>query len=158
MKKQTITPQTTVMNSKQFLKENYIQGAICPCCSQPVKMYYRSITSAMAYGLMLMCQNNTLGVSIHIEDFFKKIPDLPSSIRGDLPKLKYWGLIKEGGVKGWYTVTEAGLRFVQGKTTVPSHVQIYNNKFYGFVPDKSVNIQDCLKNKFNLSKLMENVL
>lgn len=141
------------------LYEDMEKGTSCPCCGQFVKLYKRPLTSSMAYGLILMYKLKLEW--IHIEDYFKSLPHLPSSIRGDVAKLKYWGLLEarmglrpDGSKRnGYYRVTPKGKEFVEGKTVVPSHVKLYNNKFLGFDNDY-VSIKQSLGKKFNYGELM----
>ena len=84
--------QDSIQQGKDFLKESWRKGAKCPCCGQLVKLYQRKITSAMAYGLILL-HNLQTDDFIHIENWLKE-KNIPSSIRGDFPKLKHWELIK----------------------------------------------------------------
>src|SRR5918993_127727 len=91
----TLTEQTTLRETKNFLNENLDRGCICPACEQTCKRYTRKLTSSMAYGLYLIFKlsNSRDDQWIHIENEFKQL-DVPSAIRGDLPKLRYWGLIE----------------------------------------------------------------
>lgn len=149
----------TITEAKSFLRENWSKGATCPCCQQHVQLYRRPITSAMAAGLILMYHFRKNAFT-HVEDFFKKIK-CPSSIRGDFSKLRYWGLIEENteeeGQEGFYRVTAKGREFVRCEIKVESHIQLYNDKFYGFVGNY-VDIRDCLKTKFDYEKLMAGML
>lgn len=89
----------------------------------------------------------------HVEDFFKK-ENISSSIRGDFPKLRFWGLIEPGVTDGYYRITNKGFLFVECKTKVESNVMLYNNKSYGF-KGKYVDIRECLKKKFDYELLMK---
>lgn len=169
-----ITEESTIKQAKDHMRPLLLEGVKCPCCQQHAQMYQRSITSSMALGLILMYNyekkqrasgeyEDDMPFPIHIESFFKGIKDVPASIRGDIPKLRFWGLIEPmGKVKpdnnphsGDYHVTKKGASFVNNLCTVMSHVNIYNNEAYGFpVKAKEVTIIDALKNKFNYSKLM----
>ena len=98
-----------------------------------------------------------------MENYFKDILDLPSSIRGDCPKLRFWGLIEpvseaalpEDGNpnNGYYRITDLGRKFAEGKVLLQSKVKIYNNKFYGF-SGPEIDVWKALKNKFNYNLLM----
>lgn len=144
---------------RSYLRENFKDGSKCPACGQQVKLYPRKITSAMAYGLILLAQSDNYGF-FHIEDYLKT-QNCPSSIRGDIPKLRHFGLIeKQEGVKedgnkrnGLYRVTERGRMFVKKQTTVQSHVNLYNNTVCGF-SETYIDIEDALTKKFNYSELM----
>ena len=162
-----ITEKSTVREAKDYLLREMNKGAKCPCCNQMVKFYNRPLTSAMAYGLILLYKapaekKDPYGY-VHIEDYFKDL-NVPSSIRGDVPKLRFWGLIApEGSEKesdknpnnGLYKVTDLGRLFVEGNVSVPSHVKLYNNRFFGH-PDgsKHITIIQALKNKFNYEKII----
>jgi len=123
----------------------------------------------MAYGLILISQAPRYLLDaqgyIHIENYFKDLIGVHSSVRGDLPKLRFWGLIqaKEGQKDdgnpstGMYKITTDGELFVANILSVPRIVKIFNNKLYGFDDATDlVNIKDCLKNKFDYTKLMSN--
>ena len=159
MAQQKITLTSTLQQVKDFLRGNYKDGCECPACGQHVKLYERKITSAMAYGLILLCKSGYRDF-FHVEDYLKGT-NCPSSIRGDISKLKYFGLIeredkirKDGSARaGYYRVTEKGINFVKNNTTVPKSVNLYNNKAYGF-SEEHTNIQEALGQKFNYSELM----
>jgi len=153
---------TTLREAKTKLRENLMKGDTCPCCNQPAKMYIRGITSSMAYGLILMAQHSE--DYIHIEDFFKGAVGVPSSIRGDIPKLRFWGLIEpkiepadDGNPNdGSYRVTDLGRNFVNKKINVMDKVKLYNNKFFGFADNaKMISISDAMKNKFNYEEVVK---
>lgn len=138
------------------------EGTICPYCSQFIKLYERTLTSSMAYGLILIYKKQKLDDSyLHIENFFKDINHLPSSIRGDISKLRYWKLLerKEGERKdksrrnGYYKITQRGRLFVENNLKVPSNIKVYNNHFMGF-SGEIISIKEALKNKFSYEKLM----
>ena len=114
----------------------------------------------MAYALILIHKKQTDDF-FHVEDYLKNIPGLPSSIRGDFAKMRLWNLIekneelREDGSNrnGLYKITQRGRNFVQGKTTVKSHVLIYDNRFLGFDGDQ-ISIADALGEKFSYAELM----
>lgn len=161
MEQMTLFPETTVTEVKAFLKENWKKGAKCACCQQDVRLYRRPITSAMSYALILLYRESKVSVFttyVHLENLFKGIPNLPSSIRGDAPKLRYWGLIEQSEKQdGFYRLTNEGKMFVEGIYKVQSHILLYNNKCYGIEGDY-VDVKQCLKNKFNYESLMNGTL
>ena len=157
----------TISEAKASMRPLLRTGVVCPVCNQFVKQYSRSITSSMAYGLVLLnYRAETKGVTNyeHIENLFKVINDLPSSVRGDIPKLRFWGLIEprmddkvDGNPNsGYYRITQQGKDFVNGKIKVLSHVLIYNNKMYGFPPEaKEISIEQAIKNKFDYKSFIK---
>lgn len=153
----------TIGEARQFLIENGEKGTICPCCERIVKIYHRSITSAMAYGIVLIYRyfkNHPNAEWLHIEDYFKTL-DIPSSIRGDVAKLKYWELLegkkglREDGSKrnGYYRMTEKGKMFAQNQLQVPKYMIMANRKCLGF-SDELTYINACFGRKFNYDELM----
>jgi len=91
----------------------------------------------------------------------KNIPDIPSSIRGDVAKLRHWDLIvSEIDVKGdgpgrvgFYGITYKGVDFVKGGEEIPRHVLIYNNQVRGF-SEEYTNIKKALSDRFSYDELM----
>jgi hypothetical protein len=154
---------TSVLTAKIFLKDYREEGAICPCCDQYVRLYRRKITSAMAYGLILLprrCIDNG-GHWIHVENYLKSLSNIPASIRGDIAKLRHFGLIEakqedrdDGSSRnGFYRMTGRGMSFARGKLFAPESVFIYNNKVEGY-SDKQISIHYALGNKFDYDELM----
>jgi len=151
-----------VEEAKEYLKANFRNGVACPCCGQFVKKYSRSITGAMAVGLIHIYKKDTFSF-IHVENYLKDIPNLPASIRGDISKLRFWGLIqKESGIRadgssrnGFYKITHKGAEFVEGRFKVHKHIFLYNNKFLGEdLNSPLITITQCLGKKFDYQELM----
>jgi hypothetical protein len=151
--------QESLVDAKKFLRKNYKDGCTCPACGQFVKAYKRSITSAMAVGLILLYKYSA--DFVHIENFFKSKNDLPSSIRGDISKLCHWGLLEkkpgnreDGSTRnGYYRVTHKGELFVSGHIHVEKYAVLYNQRLLEVEGDY-ITIKDALGNKFNYEKLM----
>jgi hypothetical protein len=157
----------TLGEAKALLRKELKKGADCPCCNRHTQLYSRKITSSMAYALILIYNEGHVHAEpsgfIHLENMFKLIPGLASSVRGDAPKLRFWGLIEpkdesadDGNPSsGLYRITDQGKLFVEGKVLIHSHINVYNNKMYGFSREGAdVNIRQALKDKFNYNELM----
>lgn len=153
----------TLEEAKQYVEDNKEDGVVCPCCSQFAKIYERSITSAMAYGLILVYRNQKSGLApewLHVENYLKK-QEIPSSIRGDFSKLRFWGLVvpkkdvRSDGSKrtGFYKMTSKGVDFVKYRITVPAKVRLFNNEFLGYT-GKEINIGEALGKRFHYMELM----
>lgn len=162
----TKLPDSTLLGeARLYLRTNIRKGVSCPCCTQRVQQYERPITSAMAYGLILLYRHYKknfhpfqINTYVHLESILKETPDIPSSIRGDMSKLKYWDIILPNPDQdGYYKLTDKGIAFIKGEIRVESHAILFNNKFYGF-KGELVGISECLKNKFDFNKLMEGIL
>jgi hypothetical protein len=151
---------TTIAQAKQYLADNNKTGVKCPCCDRLVKVYNRTITSAMAYGLILMHKKGDNDF-FHMEEYLKSIPNTPSSLRGDVPKLRFWGMIQRMDEKredgnpnnGFYKVTDQGRMFCKGEIKVISNLLIYQDKVIGHEGSMTT-IQEALGNKFYYNELM----
>ena len=162
---QDSTDQITIAQARDIMRPKLEKGTVCLCCGQQTRQYKRIITSAMCQGLIYIytdgAEHMTPDGYIHLENFFKDLIGVPSSIRGDLPKCRFWGLLEPRGATreddnpcdGYYKLTQKGKQFVEGKILVRKAVKLYNNKFYGF-HGPEIDIFGAIKNKFNYSRLM----
>ncbi len=145
---------STVMEVREYLNRNVEKGTTCPCCDQTVKMYQNKLTGYMA----------SILIKFYKEDWGKWINPIEqfNTVNGDYAKLRHWGLIEKSKEKpspdkkasGNWRITQAGIDFVKGRTTVSQKVKLYNNKCWGFTGDK-VNIRQALGTKFNFQELMD---
>lgn len=148
---------------REQLAANLDEGEHCGTCLQWAKRYRRPLTSAMAYGLVILSREQLRERKewLHVEQTLKNMPNIPSSIRGDVAKLKHWGLIEpawgkrpDGSTRnGYYRVTDKGFDFIHGRISVPSHVLIYNGESQGLIGDL-VNIRQALGKEFNYNEIM----
>ena len=161
----------TIAEAKQFLRENWKKGTVCPCCNQRVKLYLRKLNSGMALfliGLYRLSKKNAYlpdgkPAWFTNKEVMKEMGINTSSL--DYSVLRHWELIKkkeanEDGVKrqsGYWQLTLAGLSFVQGHFSVKEKVNVYNNKRYGF-SGNLITIKQALGSKFNYTELMEEQL
>lgn len=139
------------------------KGTICPCCNRFDKVYPRKINSSMAWTLMLIYdyykKEGNLRKWLKVESYLKTLPAVPTSLRGDFPKLRYWGLItqKEGeieGVKtGLYKITERGINFCESKIRVSKVAFVHNGKLKSF-SEEQINIIDALGDRFSYRELL----
>jgi hypothetical protein len=149
----------TLEEAKQVLRDGWQKGVICPCCTQFVKLYKRPMYATQAYSLIRLyklCQED------YTYHHITKLMPAQSSGGGDMAKLVYWGLIEEmpkdeetneKRTSGYWRITRKGTDFVEGSTTVKSHIKIFDGEFYGFM-GKEVSIRDVLGKKFDYEELM----
>jgi hypothetical protein len=147
---------STVTEARNMLVSNLSKGVECPCCTQYVKLYRRAFTKSMAIGLKLLydCQATDEWGYIHLENYLKD-QKCASSIRGDMPKARFWGLIEginekrddESKRNGYYRLTKKGEDFIEGLICIPDAVFIFNNEIHS-VSEKTTTFKDCNK-KFN---------
>jgi hypothetical protein len=135
----------------------------CPCCGRWNKTYRRTITAAMAHALILIYRyylSHTYDSWLQLEGYFKRC-NIGSTIRGDVPKLRFWGLIEKApcsinGRNGHYRLTPKGQRFVKGDELVPRYAKIYNDQFFGF-DGEMIGISDCIENYDPVSSVIAEI-
>ncbi len=155
----------TISQARALMRPKLKEGVECLCCGQRVQLYVRPLTSAMVHGLILLYRHHKVcgeptNNFVHIEDYLKN-QNCPSSVRGDLPKARFWGFIQGHGDEktdgnpnnGLYKLLPKGIDFIEGRILVQKSVKLYNNKFYGF-DGAETDVFACIKNKFDYSALM----
>ena len=139
------------------------KGTVCPCCGRFNKLYGRKINSSMAWTLMLIYdyykREGNLRKWLKVESYLKSLPAVPTSLRGDFPKLRYWKLIiqKEGEVEGTklglYRITEKGINFCEKRIKV-SKVAFVHNKVVKSFSEEQISIVDALGDRFSYKELL----
>lgn len=150
----------TLEEAKQYLRENWDEGANCPCCTQFVKIWREPIHAGQAVWLIYLVkayQQDKEWVSV------KDINSKAGMRGGDYAKLRYWGLIEQmpantdptKRASGYWRPTEQGISFAEGHITVQKKTKTYDKKLLGF-EGELVSIHDALGTKFNYEELMGN--
>ena len=146
----------TLEEARDLLRERIDEGETCPCCKQFAKIYKRTINSTMARALILIYRS--------YEQEFGSIPELRAALAphhsNEEPKLRYWGLLEEEGVRrpdggraGYWRVTDDGVAWIYHYRTVPKYAHIYDGRrLRSSGPE--VTIRDALGTKFNYDELM----
>lgn len=165
----------SLAEARAWLRQHVLEGAICPCCELPAKIYKRKLNSSMAYVLILMTREYALngGSYMHVPSMLNRKglkPKVAASLRGDYAKLRYWGLIEEDkqpkkrhgedkGKKtnGYWRPTPDGLAFARGETRVASHAIIYGGTCIELTEDSRVSIQAALGDRWDYVELMTEV-
>lgn len=133
----------------------------CEACGRPKNLYVRTLSASMAATLVALFRlqvKNDGRKYFHVREFDR------GSGRGEVGKLRYWGLVEEMSNtdrdkkhSGYWLITELGISFVSDLTvTVPTSVVIdYGNRHTGFC-GPAVTIRHCLerKNRFSYEQLM----
>jgi hypothetical protein len=123
-----------ILKAKQWIRENWGKGCICPCCGRIVKKNPCNMSKTFAEALRLIYENlnkNPDKKWIHSTSSF-----LNFIKGGELGKLAHWGLIearpgeKADGNKrnGFWTITEKGKAFVENKIKIIRKLYIYNGR------------------------------
>ncbi len=102
-------------------------------------------------------------IKFYREDWGKWVHPIKQfqTINGDYAKLRHWGLIEKSSdapepdkkANGMWRITQAGVDYVKGRTTVSEIALLYNNKCWGFKGNQ-VDIKKSLGTKFDYSELM----
>lgn len=150
------TEGTPMGRVKEFLRENYEEGCLCPACNQTVKLYKRKLTANMVLPLLMIYKNGN--GYVHVIELLRdhKLPD-----SRDWALLRHWGLISEkpkdteDGKKstGYWCITERGKRFARNEIELPESCNMYNKQIYGFALER-INIRQAIANKFDYDELM----
>jgi hypothetical protein len=153
----------TLTEVKDFLRENWVKGCVCPACKQHVKAYNRKLSATMAYVLILMYRRDREkpGEYFHVSEYLDSI-NVGTSQRADWQKLQFFKCIEsKEGIRddgsnrvGEYRITETGIKFVTKQIELPKHCVMYNQRSFGYSMER-VSITDALKEKFNYSELIQ---
>jgi hypothetical protein len=160
-------PSTTVQQARDWLNahaEDPGSGVTCPCCGQRVKVYRRTITSAMALALILIerrarAHNNEW---FHVPSYLSATTHGAAARGGDWSKLRYWGMLQQlGDVRpdgstrtGMWRMTDMGVDFVHERISVPKVVLVYNQTLLGHDSAQWVTIREALTAPFNYDELI----
>lgn len=147
--------------AKQWLRERFENGAVCPCCNQYVKLYKRKLNSFMAYALLLIdryFRQPDAKEWLHVPSYLIE----QNATDRECAKLRYWGLIEEmpegrddgSPHAGFYKITELGKQFVARTVRVPMYVHLYNGNPLKRPAAETIDIYEALGEKFNYNELM----
>ena len=147
----------TIAEAKEYLKENWETGEICPCCGLFVKKYKYAFHNGMARVLIYIYKSGKEDY-FHIENY---LDSKGRKRKGYHVKLRYWNLLEQAPndntKKHWYSfwrITERGKLFVEKEIKVPKYALLFNKKCYGLA-DEMIGIEQALGKYFNYGELME---
>lgn len=135
------------------------KNSTCPCCSQKVNMCSYKIYDSSALALIKLKQlTDKKKKPYHVYDFAESTAlHVRASHYADL---RHWGLIepfKSNDPKkkssGFWTITQKGIDFVEGKIRLPEKIKMFNNTFFGYDGD-DIDIIQALGQKFNYYEIM----
>jgi len=149
----------TLGAARRWLREQARgDGASCPCCSQFVKVYRRSLNAGIAVAL-IRAWRQCGRAPWHLPTLF--------GASGDIAKARYWQLIepasdelREDGSprNGWWQLTDAGAQWVQGETGVWRYAFVFDGNLLQFdrrdPAGPTWRVQQALGRKFNFAQLM----
>lgn len=145
----------TIAEAKEFMREKFTEGVICPCCNQFVKLYKRSLNSGMAITLyrILLAKEGFIDVKEYL-----RINKYKNS--HDWTLLKFWGLLipgenKVGQTNDTWRITPEGHDFILHEKKVPKYIYMYNQKVYKVKDNNEVTtFREALGSKFDYNELM----
>lgn len=153
--------EETLKQAKVYLRENFKEGANCPCCGQFVKLYKYAFHSGMARCLILIYNATTPHKQtdgfMHVENYFVSIG---VKMKGYHGKLKYYKMLEQlpnndssKAKSGIWRITQKGKDFVENKIEVPKRVHLYNDIVVDW-SDEQITIKQALGSKFNYAELI----
>lgn len=152
----------TIEEAKQYLRDNYKKGVICPVCTQTVRLWKWKMNSEMAFYLIKL--NNLCKKEerfYHIKEIYSEDNYSGHFSGGHFAKLAHWDLIEEmekdperteKRTSGKWIITQKGKDFAENRINVFERVKLFNQKRYGY-EGKEITIQQALGNKFNYTEL-----
>jgi len=151
--------QTLAQARAATWKAAHVNGVVCPCCDQFVKVYARPLNSIMARVLIALYHRDTAGP----RGAYHHLQTVAASVShhgGEGAKLVYWNLAEEertrredGGRAGQWAITDEGRAFVERHTTVPKYAIVYNGQLQR-MEGPEVSIVDALGARFDYDELM----
>ncbi len=143
----------TILEAKQYLRDNFKTGATCPCCNKYVKAYKRKLNSGIARALIIMYKLGAVNKKyIHVQNEFAKLKLRATTM--DYAYAEKWSLIEDGDELGTWTLTDKGVDFVNNRTVLPDYCLVYNGNVYGW-SKKLINIDTALTIKYDYDEMMD---
>lgn len=161
---------STLRELRDYIRERWREsdGVECPCCSQRVKLYRRTINRGQAEMLVALATETVRRRVqlehypwIHVEHEIIETGKGPARCR-DWPLLRFWGLIepKAGDDAetrrnpGMWRLTPAGLWAVEHpkRPLLAEFVEVYNNAKRGESPEKR-SLAQALRRPFDFEEV-----
>lgn len=163
----------TVAQARKHLIDNRKKGTTCLVCDRRAKVYRRVLGGSMCYVLILLYRRFKMYGSewVHVVDFLSTVPLQGDGdklraklIKGDWPKLRWWGLIYEKPYEvkpdgnpsaGFWSITEAGVKFAEQQMKLPCAAFEFRSQLMDWDVSEYVNIKEALKKQFDYDELMK---
>lgn len=148
-------PTATISEGKKWLRRQVRggRGGTCPVCNRIAKIRRRPITSTMARSLIKLYQGAPFGSFVHWGRLIGRQ-------YSDEAKLAHWGLVEEerrtredGGRAGYWRITQAGVDWIEGRSTVTQTGLFFNARCLG-LEGPQITIADALGKRFNLAEVL----
>lgn len=153
----------SMTEERTFVRMKRRDGIKCPCCTQYVKEYRRTLNGRMARALLTIATSSSWASA---EQRFRWL-DVPKLLiakkdgSGDYGKLRHWGLIEPAPrskatvsrTSGKWRITMLGMKFARGEAKVPAYAWIFDDHLTS-MDGELVTIRDCFPKKFDFGELM----
>ena len=132
----------SIAEGRAWLLPRFRSGIVshCPCCSQVVKLYPRTITKSMVMALSVIARRGPIA------------PDDIGTRGGDYGKLVYWGMILR--VNKLWRITTQGRLFLSGELHVPKWMLVYNDTVMG-ASIRHMDVHEAVGERFSFEELMD---
>ena len=129
-------------------------GDRCPCCSQYVKEYRRSLSKNMCRFLQSLVYQSELKKAKSGTGWVK-FKDCEYGSH-DYPYVADWKLAERHPEKqGYYRPTTLGIQFAFGRSSVPKYIYTYNGKVTGEDSTTMIKISDVKFERFDLDTMLQ---
>jgi len=120
----------------------------CEACGQKMMVYRRSVRKNMIPGLVVLSD----GIPRRTIEL-----GLSPGARSDFTTLRFWGLIYRDLKKDRYKwmITQHGLLFLEGKSTIPKYTYIFNNQVKRY-SNEVVSVKQIYPEKIDYDEIMKN--
>jgi hypothetical protein len=133
----------------------------CYCCGRTAALGRRTIDASMARTLIHIYRRNMAG-----QDWVNTSHDLPHGLSSTAALLRHWGLAESknpvskgrNDESGLWKVTQLGMEFVEGMTSVPGKIMTWKGKIIKQPHGAAITLKDALGKKFSLAELMREEL
>lgn len=148
-------------DAKSYVEARRDEGVPCPCCGQYCKVYTRTLNAPMVRFLLWLVKEFTKRKDPRTWVNVNDGPVIQNRKGGgDFAKMTHWGLIDQMAnddtskrTSGYWRPTQAGIDFINLRTSVPKQVKLYLNEPIGFSPEVT-NVVEALGDKFDYRGLM----
>lgn len=145
---------------RDWLRTQADGGTTCPCCTQFVKVYKRTLPNATARVMIALWRRGEGRDYLFLPDILDLMKGTPH--QGGYGTLgQFWGLLQQQpGLRadgshrvGWWRLTDLGRLFVTADTKVPKFAHIYNGRCLK-LSGPPWSVRDALGTKFDYDELM----
>jgi hypothetical protein len=128
--------------------------SLCDCCGQNIRYYNRALSAPAIIPLIRLRRLRTLHPLLDYHHTRRL--EMPHAVGGAWAKLRLWGLIRphpESHRNGLWSITQNGVRFVDGALSIPCIAREKGMRLIDFV-GPLIGVRTALGKKFILEQQM----